>query len=99
METLEKCIERLGELLMAKLYIESGYYNKRVNELNYMIKNLPQNNKQIGVISLNREDFHLWRIDSNLKPTGKDNSKIFDVDNVRYYCITRPEDIHGINFD
>lgn len=55
--------------------------------------------RSIVVISLDTQDFKLWKLESNLKHDGLDTQRRFKVGNTTYYCISKVYDLCSLGID
>jgi hypothetical protein len=55
--------------------------------------------RSVAVISLDTQDFNLWKLDSNLKHNGINTPTKFKVENTTYRCVTNICDLCSINID
>jgi len=56
-------------------------------------------NHSIGVISLDAEDFMLWKEDIKLFGDGLETRKRFKIGNITYFCISNLNDLCSVRFD
>jgi len=78
------------EYLKAKQIVQE--YEKQLN-----ISDVRQ--RSIAVISLDTNDFKLWKTDNNLKHDGLDTQRRFKVGNATYYCISKVCDLCSLAID
>ena len=55
--------------------------------------------RSIAVISLDAQDFQLWKNDNNLKHDGLDTQRRFKVGNTTYYCVSKVCDLCSLALD
>lgn len=55
--------------------------------------------RSIAVISLDAQDFQLWKNENILKHDGLDTRRRFKIDNTTYYCISKVCDLCSLGLD
>jgi hypothetical protein len=55
--------------------------------------------RSIAVISLDTQDFQLWKNENNLKHDGLGTRRRFKIDNTIYYCISKVCDLCSLTLD
>jgi hypothetical protein len=81
---------------------EKDYLNAKQIIQEYESKHLNMSDvrqRSIAVISLDTQDFKLWKLVSNLKHDGLDTQRRFKVGNTTYYCISKVCDLCSLAID
>lgn len=55
--------------------------------------------RSVAVISLNRDDFQLWKLNNKLQEDGLGTRRKFQIGNVRYYCISKVYELCSFTLD
>lgn len=80
-----------NEYLKAKQIVQE-YESKHLN-----ISGVRQ--RSIAVISLDTQDFKLWKLEHKLKHDGLDTQRRFKIGNITYYCISKVCDLCSLAID
>ncbi len=65
-----------------------------------IIRKYEENNVyRVAVISLNRDDFRLWKLKKNYKVDGLESPSKFKSDGCVFHCISKVCDLCSITFD
>jgi hypothetical protein len=72
---------------------------KRFNEAQENLNISDVRQRSIAVISLDTNDFKLWKNKNNLKHDGLDTQRKFKISNTTYYCVSKVCDLCSLRLD